>query len=200
MRNALLALLIASVFSSCASTATAKRRIASPARPEVSSDFLFSEFELSAPIPEIMNLKVGDTVPGDVYKKYPPLQVALTIVYKKYVEEEKAESDRVERPYYDYFRDSEIQMAFSEKIIDSLVAKGFLNTHQLGTAIEIYRRDRVKIEDGFLGYTLRAQSAQHPDPNLCWESVPSELRHSGFRPTPGVLAPIWVIVSQIIIT
>lgn len=101
-----------------------------------------------------MSLKPGESVPPIVYEKYQSKKIALTIVYKKYVEDEKQESEQVASAAYDYFGDTEIQLAFKEKNLESIIERGFLNTFQVPKAMEAYRRARAKLDDGFLGYHL----------------------------------------------
>lgn len=144
-------LILASLALSIAPTVLADWQTITP--PE--SDSFFSPFVPPKPIPEIMNLKAGETIPPEVYEKYPLKQVALTIVYKKYAEDEEKEGEKIKHPAYDYFGGTEIQLAFQESIIASIAQRGFLNTHQVNS-MEAVRRGRAALEDGFLGYHLDA--------------------------------------------
>lgn len=150
MRFFVLAPLLLSLVSCAGAQPRSPASAAAGPRPEAA----FAEFTPPAPIPELIQLKQDETVPPQVYQKYSAKQVALTVVYKKYVEDEKAASEGVESPNYDYFRNGDIQLAFSETIIDSVAAKGFLNTFQVHRDCGMYAKGRVDSERKFLGYAL----------------------------------------------
>lgn len=146
MRAIYLLLLALSVFpAGCAGTSATYKRVPA-AQVEAPADL----------VPEIMSLQQGDTVPLALYDQYPATQLARTVVFKKYLEDEKPASDEVEIAAYDYYRDSEIQLAFESKILDLIAKNGFLNTHQVKKKGGFYQEARTKAEDGFLGYHLNS--------------------------------------------
>lgn len=129
--------------------------------PDLSLEF--STFDPPQPIPEIMSLKPGGTIPPAVFQKYPAKEIALTVVYKKYMEEEKNGSESARQLAYDYYHDSEVQLSFSEKIIDSVAQIGFLNVHQKSVLFpsdisKAESKQRAPAEDDFVGYRLEASS------------------------------------------
>lgn len=154
MHKALLIGFLALSLSSCAFTSVGERKLSSVDSDVAPLVSIFAEFTPPAPVPEIMNLKIGETVPAGVYKKYSSKQIALTIVYKKFIEDELPGNLKVSRAAYDYFNDTEIQLAFSETIIDSVAAKGLLNTFQINHNCGTYARGRLDSEYKFLGYYL----------------------------------------------
>ncbi len=136
------------------------------AESEQSSDpgSSFAAFKPATPIPEIMNIQPGETIPPEVFKKYPPKEIALSVVYKKYVEDEKHDSEKTKNPAYDYFQDSEIQLSFSDEIIESVAKNGFFNTHQINALrhtdfSESTSKARARAEDAFVGYHLETSSS-----------------------------------------
>ncbi|MGZ3693824.1 MAG: hypothetical protein ACXWQO_06460 [Bdellovibrionota bacterium] len=97
-------------------------------------EYLFhplSQFGLDDLIPEIMNMKENETVPPEVFAKHDSKKIALTLNYKLYLDQEKADADKIPKGTYDFLNDTEIQLAFQERTFDAILKNGFLNQHQI---------------------------------------------------------------------
>ena len=114
-----------------------------------------NKFGLGDLIPEIMNLKEKETIPAEVYKKHDSKKIALTIHYKMYKDYEQTTANLAKNPNYDFLDGTAIQLAFWDKYLDSIVAKGFLNQHEVFTTSGcLCPENRAKAEDNMLGYKL----------------------------------------------
>jgi hypothetical protein len=95
-------------------------------------------------IPQILDLKNGQTVPSAIYKEYSPDLIAASMVDRFHLRNEA--SDNVAKPAEDFPDNALVQMYINSTDLASIRKDGFLNEHQTGTS------------GGTMDPALRAQS------------------------------------------
>lgn len=128
---------------------------------QATGDFPFhplSGFGLGDLIPEIMNLRDGQTIPPGVYEKYDTRRIAITLQWRNYQQREQASSEQNRgRAHRDFLNHSQIQMAFNDRNLDSILRNGFLNQHQIAqTNGTMSPQFRAETEDEMLGLRVEA--------------------------------------------
>ncbi len=104
-------------------------------------------------VPEILDLKDGQTVPADVYRKYSPDLIAASLV-ERYHDVNEATANAA-KPAFDYEADSEVELKFSDSIIGLIMHGGFLNQHQYAASGGLYDPTaRAQLEDSLMGVHL----------------------------------------------
>lgn len=115
-----------------------------------------SQFETKDLIPEIMKLKPGQAVPEAVYRKYSSKEIAITLVYKKFLDRKPGK--RKFPATYDFLDGTELQMVFPQKYLELIEKNGFLNQHQINqSGGDLDRQSRAKSEDHLAGYKIEAR-------------------------------------------
>ena len=133
----------------------APRSVASeaPAAPETA----IIDGESRPLIPYFLGLKDGDWIPNHVAEQYDSRIVAASLVRRMGKEENDLASD----PDYDFYRDSKIQIAFWERLIEPIANGCFKNQHQTHSSGGMYdgysraalenRMIRLKLEPSYDG-------------------------------------------------
>lgn len=78
-------------------------------------------------IPEILDLPRERMIPAHVFDDYDSAAIARSVVWRLHL---RKEPDGAGPPAFDYYRDTEIQMAFPSDAIESIMRYGYLNVFQ----------------------------------------------------------------------
>jgi hypothetical protein len=107
-------------------------------------------------VPEILQLRDGQTVPSDDYKKYSSDLIAASLVERMHDWDERAAN--VAQPSFDYQSGTLLQMKFNDNEVTSILKSGFLNQHQIGHSDGLYSpARRAQVEDSLIGVHLESQ-------------------------------------------
>lgn len=115
-------------------------------------------------IPEVMNLKDGDSIPSQVLKKYTANQIAASLVARIRKKESIAQEGKVARQSYDFYKNSEIHLYFQKFLARDFVKSGALNQHQVGRSVgRLAPVARSQLESKILGVDI--EPVYVPDAN-----------------------------------
>ncbi len=108
---------------------------------------------------EILALQDGAAIPFELYQKYDSRVIGASIVARI---QKRNDSAPAQKPDYDFWKDTQIQMAFEEKYFDSIQKNCFLNQHQVGTSKGILNpKHRARQESSMAG--LELETPYQPD-------------------------------------
>jgi hypothetical protein len=114
-----------------------------------------SDYRHDNSITEILELPRGAVVPPSVYEKYSVNHIAEMLIHRTRLLRERVNAPSVS---YDYFHDTEIQLAFTEKHIGSIKEGCFQNQHQTGNSEGTLNvRRRIKTENQMIEVDLNDQ-------------------------------------------
>jgi hypothetical protein len=118
--------------------------------PKENSDQPVVEIAPIKILPEILKLKEGQTIPSKIIADNDSRSVGASLVERINLREAKEKKDTTN--LYDFYKDSEIQMAFKDKIFGSIRKGCFKNQFQTGSSnASMDPAFRVKTEKEFIG-------------------------------------------------
>jgi hypothetical protein len=110
-------------------------------------------------IPEILDLKPGDTLNEETYLKYNSKLIAISIV--QWLRAQKNDSN-LEKSNYDLRKNTRIAMAFDVAYLPEIIKKGFLNQHETGKSKGLYNlHKRATQENSLLKLNLEPSYGQY---------------------------------------
>lgn len=86
-------------------------------------------------IQEVVQLPNASFIPKEIYQKYEPEKIALSLIYRRFqtVDRPKITSEKLAKPSFLLYEDAEPLMAFGAGNLSAIIQKGFLNQHQTRT-------------------------------------------------------------------
>ncbi|MEA9357799.1 hypothetical protein SHI21_16325 [Bacteriovorax sp. PP10] len=114
-------------------------------------------------VPDILTLKTGDEVPKQIIQEKDSRTIGISLVARL---KEKDKAIKESKNSYDFYRDTEIQLAFSDKNFDSIRRGCFRNQFQTNSSKGFASRSkRQRAETILIGANIDGNAKVLTDPN-----------------------------------